>query len=123
MATATLVTWCPQFVSRIVDAYRAWQWGRMRYRCDCCGQREDWKSESEKLFSNGHYRAAVFTARLRLETALVDLTHGLPGADGRFGRHYIPLLLSHGRITAQQANRANAVYRRASRIVHGGPCG
>ena len=107
----------------INSAWRQWRWRQTRAFCEHCAiNGTNLDAESLRLLNAGHYRAAVFISRLRLETELSELAAGLPEKGDRFGGFWFPLLVKHCRLTSRQANRASAVYCRASRVVHGGAC-
>ena len=113
---------CHPFTT-INSAWRRWRWRQTRAFCEHCAiNGTNLAAESLRLLNAGHYRAVVFTARLRLETELSELATGLPDKGDRFGGYWFPLLVKHDRLMSRQANRASAVYCRASRVVHGGAC-
>lgn len=108
-------------LSALVDKLRAWQWNRTRTVCDKCAVCSDeLEASTKQLLSQGHYRAAVFTARLQLELLIWEV--GGDRACNNCTIDQVVFLAREGVITGDERNRLNRLYSRASKVVHGRAC-
>jgi hypothetical protein len=86
------------------------------------------EADANELLQSGHYRAAVFMARLQLEIAMRNLCQEFRRDDRTKrairtgGANMAHELWKNGRISRKTANRIEGAYRNASKVIHGRPC-
>jgi len=111
-----------------VARYRAWRFRQRRQlyvTCAECGLTLE--ADANELLETGHYRAAVFAARLQLEKALQNLCIEFRSECNwrrtKKSAYVMALFLGdNGRITQRTRSRVDGAYAKASKIVHGRAC-
>ena len=121
MATALSFPRRVPLLRSILNTYYVWRWSRIRAVCSSCAAcGRELESDATRLLRDGHYRAAVFMARLQLETVIRDL-------GGEAIRTKCPVFKAHhlanaGVFPKRLKTPIANYYGRASRIVHGRVC-